>query len=367
MVALSRVHIEGFTSMRYTDVELKPINVCIGANGSGKSNLVSFFQMLSFMMTGAFQEFVGRRGYAHSLLHYGPGKTETLQFQLDFPVPTGVCSYAARLAHAAGDTLIFAEEKTGHTRSGGACQWEILGSGHKESLLPTLESPSTTARTALWRMSRLREYHVHDTSQEAAIRGKGYIGDNRYLRADAGNLAACLLRLKNEQLQVYERIVRTIRQVAPFFKDFELTPASDNDKYVSLDWRDRHQDYVFGPSQLSDGSLRAMALLTALLRPKDELPQLMILDEPELGLHPYAISILADLMHQVSHDCQILVSTQSTALLDHFDAADVIVADRQGGESQFRRLDEAALDGWIEEYALSELWEKNVLGGRPSL
>jgi predicted ATPase len=179
-------------------------------------------------------------------------------------------------------------------------------------------------------------------------------------------LAAFLLRLRDTNGgKAYKRIVTTLRLVAPFFDDFELEPAGPNKKDVILNWRDRDSDQVFGPHQLSDGTLRAACLITLLLQPEDELPDLIVVDEPELGLHPYALNVIASLFKKASHHTQVLIGTQSSSFLDNFDPEDVVVVNREGRESSFARLDPAILEAWLDEYTLGEVWEKNVIGGGP--
>lgn len=134
---------------------------------------------------------------------------------------------------------------------------------------------------------------------------------------------------------------------------------------IALRWREAGHDEDFNCHQLSDGSLRFIALATLLLQPESNLPAIVIIDEPELGLHPYAITLLASMIHHASQYRQVIVATQSPALLDHFQPDDVIVVERPGRETEFKRLEPAALAEWLEEYTLSELWDKNVFGGRP--
>jgi predicted ATPase len=183
---------------------------------------------------------------------------------------------------------------------------------------------------------------------------------------DAGNLAAFLLRLcETNGGSAYKRIVKTICLIAPFFDQFDLEPAGPNKKEVILNWWEKGSDQVFGPHQLSDGTLRAICLVTLLMQPEDELPDLIIVDEPELGLHPYALNLVASLFKKASHHKQVLISTQSTSFLDNFDPEDVIVVNRKGKESEFERPDPIKLESWLQEYSLGEVWEKNVIGGGP--
>ena len=363
---LTRLRITGFKSIRDQEIELKALNILIGNNGAGKSNLVSFFDMLSFLKTGALQQYVGQSGSADSLLYFGARTTPVLSFTIEFAVKHGTNAYDVRLAHAARDTLIFVEERVGYRPLNGQWQWTILGAGHKESRLQEAkEAGNTTAETVLWQLRRCNPYHFHDTSAEARIRNKSYIEDNKYLRSDAGNLAAFLFRLQEREPKTYQRIVKTLQQIVPQFADFDLAPSVLDQNSVLLNWRQKTHEYLFGPHQFSDGTLRSIALISALGQEPDNLPILTVIDEPELGLHPYAISVIAALMRSVSARGQLIASTQSTTFLDQFDPSDVVVIDRVDGDSVFRRPDKDALKDWLSEYSMSELWEKNVIGGRP--
>lgn len=369
---LRRVVLSGFKSIKTMDLELRELNILIGANGAGKSNLVSFFKMLNEMMAGRLQQYVGVSGRAQSLLHYGPKVTPQIEAQLEFEVPNGTDVYAMRLFHAAGDTLVFAEETLKFWGTGyPSPKVASLGSGHRETLIgEEADSGEPTAKAFRWLLNRCRVYHFHDTSPTARVRNYCYVGDNRWLMPDAGNLAALLYRLRNENGgSAYKAIVATIRLIAPFFDDFDLEPTGSSKLEIILNWRDKGSDQVFGPHQLSDGTLRAICLITLLMQPEDELPDLIIVDEPELGLHPYALNAIAALFNKVAHasrhDAQVLISTQSSCFLDNFGPEDVIVVNRQGRESQFVRPDPAKLEAWLEAYNLGEIWEKNIIGGGP--
>ena len=194
------------------------------------------------------------------------------------------------------------------------------------------------------------------------MRGRWNVNDNRWLKEDAANLAPVLFRLRENEGPYYQRIIDTVRLMLPFFSDFELDPYHDS---LLLQWRERNSDQVFSVSQAADGMLRVMALVTLLLQPKENLPDVLIMDEPELGLHPYAISILGGLIRSVATRIQVVVATQSTQLIDCFRPNDIVVVEREQRCSSFRRLDADKLSDWLRDYSLSELWEKNVLGGRP--
>lgn len=363
---LRRVILNGFKSIKAMDLELRSLNVLIGANGAGKSNLVSFFKMLNEMMAGRLQQYIGTSGRAQSLLYFGPKVTPQIEGRLEFEVGKGVDTYAMRLFHAAGDTLVFADESLSFLQSGYTKPKLVpLGSGHGETRIgQEADKGEPTAKVFRHLLNHCRVYHFHDTSATARVRQYCYIGDNRWLMPDAGNLAAFLLRFREENATVYQRILSTIRLIAPFFDDFVLEPPATGPDVI-LNWRNKGSDQVFGPHQLSDGTLRALCLVTLLMQPENQLPELIIVDEPELGLHPYALNVVAALFKKVAHHTQVLISTQSSSFLDNFDAEDVIVVNREGEESRFVRPDAAKLEAWLDEYSLGEVWEKNVFGGGP--
>lgn len=379
MNMLKCIKISGFKSIKNMEdgLELKALNVLIGANGSGKSNFVSFFKLLNFMMTEGLQLWVGREGGANSLLYYGAKVTPQISGTLEFETQTGKDIYHLRLIHAAQDTLLFADEHLKFHKKDTNKPFEAsLGAGHSESKLRNLAEQTEktakreTARVFKKLLENSRVFHFHDTSDTARIKQTGYIEDNRFLKSDAGNLAARLYLLQQRRPKHYARIVSTIQQIAPFFDDFVLRPSEQNPQYILLHWKERGSDLIFGTHQLSDGTLRFIALTTLLLQPEEDLPSVIVIDEPELGLHPAAIQALGAIAHTASRHSQIIMTTQSPYFLDVFEPEDIIVVSRVsdptgGFTSAFERLNTDKFREWLDEYTLSELWNKNILGGRP--
>ncbi len=243
MAKLRRLTLNGFKSIKRMDLELRRLNVLIGANGAGKSNFVSFFKMLNEMMAGRLQQHIGAAGRARSLLHFGPKVSPEMEARLEFEVDDGLETHDMRLSHAAGDMLIFAEEKLSFLQNGSSTPKSVsLGSGHEETrIVQKADEGEPTAKVFRRLLDHCRVHHFHDTSPMARVRQHSYIGDNRRLLPDAGNLAAFLLRLREESGgSVYRRIVTTIRLIAPFFDDFELEPASPDKKDIILNWREMH-------------------------------------------------------------------------------------------------------------------------------
>ena len=287
-----------------------------------------------------------------------------IEAKLTIQSDPGENQYSFRLVFAAGDTLIFADESYRFSRRGyrSPSRWISTGAGHRGSALIESAVQDQTARVIRDILQRIIVYQFHNTADNARIRGKWAINDNRYLKEDAGNIAPFLFRLWRQESWHYRRIVDTVRLILPFFSDFELV----NDYgHMLLAWREQGSDQVFDASQASDGMLRVIALVTLLLQPEETLPDVLILDEPELGLHPYAITLVGGLIGAASKKIQVVVATQSTALVDCFDPEDIVVVERDGRQSVFGRLDSEGLSEWLDDYSLSELWEKNVLGGQP--
>lgn len=369
MARLRKVTIKGFRSIRETTLEIRPLNVLIGANGAGKSNLIAFFKLMNELMGGRLQQYVAATGRATANLHFGPKETQQLEAELEFDVDNGTNTYQMGLSHAAGDSLIFAEETISFQQTGYTTPKVVpLGAGHEETRIKDkVEEGDVTAKNLTYLLNNCRVYHFHDTSPSARVLQYCYVGNKYWLMPDAANLAPILYDLKSSGQAAYRRIVATVRQVAPFFEDFVLEPDSGADSSdIILNWRHRGSDLVFGPHQLSDGTLRAICLISLLLLPSERLPGLIVVDEPELGLHPYALNLVVSLIRAASRHTQVLVSTQSTAFVDNFEPEDIIVVERNDEEAtEFSRPDTGKLNEWLEDYSLGEIWEKNVIGAGP--
>lgn len=367
MPSLKRIRLEGFKSIKEMDLELRSLNVLIGANGAGKTNFISAFALLNQIAEENLQNFVAESGGANRLLYFGQKVTDEILIDLGFERNGYETNgYKARLKPAAGDRLFFAEETCWGIGAGFPKPYEVpLGQGHKESRLQE-EIRADRGKIASYLLRGLkswRVYHFHDTSRKAGIKQTAKIDDNSSLRADASNLAPFLYLLQEKHPKEYDLIVDTIRLAAPFFDTFVLRPNPLNPDTIKLEWRERASNEYFDADSLSDGTLRFICLATLLLQPA--LASAILIDEPELGLHPYAITLLADMIRNAAAKAQVILSTQSVSLVNHFQPEDVIVVDRDLKQSTFRRLEKQELQSWLEDYGLGELWEKNVIGGRP--
>jgi predicted ATPase len=376
MPALERIRIAGFKSIKELDIELRPINVLIGANGSGKSNFIQALEFLREIRAGRLQEYVARSGGADRMLHFGGKRTGAITF--DIPVSREGGSYeltlvlrehdefaaSERLRHEGGLSTHFLSARTAIIVGGASHEKGLSGRnpGREAEIAKGNDELLAGARKLIdgWRV-----FHFHDAGATSPMKRTASIDDNRALRCDGANLAAFLYLLKTRHPDSYGMIRKTVQLVAPFFDDFQLEPLLLNPETIKLEWRHVGTDAYFGASALSDGTLRFIALATLFLQPEELRPSIIIVDEPELGLHPAAITILAALVRQASATTQVILSTQSPRLLDNFEPEDVLVAERESGATTLRRLEAEPLAVWLEDYSLGQLWEKNEFGGRP--
>lgn len=371
MSALDWITVEGFKSIDLIDrVELRPINVLIGPNGAGKSNFLGVFALLNAIRTGNLQNYVMRAGGADKILHFGSSTTQDLSVHISFN--SEVNQYSITLTVDEADGLFPSEESVyfGNQINHPAPYEESVPSYKREAGISRSQGRAFAVSPGMefvrpylasWRL-----YHFHDTSWKSPIKQTVDVDDNRNLRSNGSNLGAFLYYLREKHEVHYDLIQRTVQLVAPFFDDFVLKPLALNEDKIRLEWRHRGSDAYSNAPSLSDGSLRFMALATLLLQPVSLRPSVILIDEPELGLHPYAITILASLIKQASAETQIIVSTQSSLFLDHFRPEDVLVADRVDGATRITRLEVDKLNVWLEDYSLGQLWEKNEFGGRPA-
>lgn len=360
MSSVKSLTVTGYKSIReLRNFPLTNLNVLIGANGAGKSNFIGLFRLLNEMYEQQLQVFIQKQGGPDALIHFGRQTTDRLHAEFYFDRN----GYKFDLIPTNDNRLIFENEISwfgGKFYPGSKSA--TLDIGHSESKLKNAQdaySPYVRSSVSNWRV-----YHFHDTSENAKVKQPQASNLNLRLLPDAGNLAPYLRMLKSKHPKEYQRIVDAIRLVAPFFDDF--VHRTDDTEFIALEWTQKGKpDIPFRAHMLSDGTLRFICLATLLLQPIHLLPSTILIDEPELGLHPYAITILAEIFKQVTEHRQLIVSTQSVELINELSPEDVVVVDQQDGASTFKRFTQEELAGWLEQYSMGELWKSNVLGGRP--
>lgn len=357
---LTHITIKGFKSIKNCHVELKKLNVLIGSNGAGKTNFICAFAMLQNILEKNLQIYAAQSGI-NSLFYKSRKITEKISFETFF----GNNSYGFDLIPTDDNRLVFEKEYFGFY--GTYANKTSVGCGNFESVWEkgTNNHISDYVIPVLCKRG-WKVYHFHDTGRSARVKQEHNISNNEALLFDAANLAAFLYRLKNHYKNSYDKIVKTVRLVAPYFWDFVLEPQEGNSELIVLKWKQTEYEDIFNASALSDGTLRFICLATLLLQPQELAPVTIIIDEPELGLHPFAIAVFSELAKQVSERTQVIISTQSVEMLDQFNAEDVITVENSTEGSVFRRLNEKDLESWLEDYSLGELWNKNILGGRLS-
>ena len=364
---IQSISIQNYKSIRTLEnFELSNINILIGSNGVGKSNFISFLFLLKQIANKNFQSFVADKAGANNFLHFGRKISQHISGKIIFNSNN---AYEIELKPDSEDSFYFSKEIAAFFAS----SWhniEANSLGYKESKLDEMVNnhinrygyggiPAYVKKA----LSDFEVYHFHDTGIHSPIKMTCDINDNRFLRRDGSNIAAFLLYLKEKHPFALKKIEGIIRQIAPFFDSFILEPLRRTPDKIRLEWKEKGSDEYFNADQLSDGTIRMIALTTLLLQP--EPPQTIIIDEPELGLHPAAIQHLTGLIRKASNHSQIIISTQSVTLVNQFNPDDLIIVERKNGSSVFKKLTLQEIDVWLENYSLGEAWEKNIIGGRP--
>jgi len=349
---MESIDIKGFKSIKELQLPLKPINILIGANGSGKSNFLSFFELLQNIYRKNLQGYVALNGGVDKFLYNGSKVTQEIEGKLTFSAN----SYSFTLKKSENN-LTFSKETLSYYDN----NYYEVSNFSSETYLHSSGMPR--AEYIKDYLEEVRKYHFHDTGKNAPFHKTSNIKtDFLYLYSNGSNIAALLYKIKQEKPKTYNWILQTIQSIAPYFLDFILNPNENG--YIELLWRNKFNEQLYNTYNFSDGTLRFIALTVLLLQPK--LPQTIIIDEPELGLHPFAIAKLAGLIKSASQrGCQVIVATQSVELINYFTPEDIITVDYKNGESVFERLDEASLAIWLEDFSLGELWKGNFINGQP--
>ncbi len=364
---LKRIKVEGFKSIAHLDLPMEKINILIGANGAGKTNLISLFTFLSYLSQGKLRNYVETEGGAERFFHFGTKHTSQMMFDLE----VGNNGYHVEFSpNLDDDSLVFSNEYCKFSMSNRLFRlYPKMGesgflSGERAESEPVKRYTQEYLQTC-------RVYHFHDTSNQARFKKTNKLVNDYYLERDAANIAPFLYSLKTsdnvEFRQSYQQIVAAVRSVAPFFHDFYLEPSGvEGDENIMLRWTHTKQEAPFSANALSDGTARFICLATLFLQPVFRRPNTIILDEPELGLHPAALDVLGDIIKVTAKETQVICSTQSVAFANLFEPENFVVVDAEDGVSRFQRLKREPLEQWLQEYGMGDIWAKNLIGGRPS-
>ena len=347
--------------------------VLIGANGSGKSNFIRFFEMLSWMLRSRrLEEFIERHGRADDQLFGGSRVTPRMEAELSLRTDAGRNDYRFALSYVNHDRFFFSEESFRFSSAAFPTEagWQSFEGGHREARIvevaQSTEYPGFNRQTAFVIVQLLRNcaiYQFHDTSGDSNFKKFWDAYDNTRLRSHGGNLAAVLYRLEQEDIRRYELICRQIGRILPGFDRFAIEESHGK---VELRWKAKWADKTFGANLTSDGSLRFFALVTLLNLPPEMLPAVMLLDEPELGLHPAAVTLIGGMINSLATERQVIVATQSPLLVDAFGLDEIIALNLRDGRTEFNRLNSSEYKIWLDDgFSPGELWQKNVIGARP--
>lgn len=353
--------IEGFKSIKKAEIDFRPVNVLIGSNGAGKSNLITFFRLLRAMFKKQLQAYVMEQK-ADNLLYFGRKYTENISGKIIFTDEDNNKAYLFSLGSSVDSDMFIEYEGSGFDVEKGDDKKHYVYKNHlRESEIGQTKDPREKGLNDY--MLGIQIYHFHDTSSTSWLRKPCSVEDNLQLRPDGRNLPAFLYMLKENHPKVYARMLKNIQSVAPFIYDFILNPSitKGREGEIELRWIEKGDlESNFSAHHFSDGTLRFIALTAVLLQPNP--PSLIIIDEPELGLHPFAISKLAGMIRIASVKSQILVSTQSATFVDQFKLEEIITVDRSAQEKQsvFRRLNPKDWEHWLEDYTTGDLWERNI-------
>lgn len=362
---IERINISNYKSIRNAEIDLKRINILIGPNGAGKSNFISFFDLTRHLLEQRLGSYLLEHGGIDSMLYRGRKNSDNISALIDFENRN---AFVFKLKPTQGPKAyieytkdFFNKRNLNDKKYEESWNLHIWDVNVEESAI--LNKPQWSSGYIRNFLKCFIVYHFHDTSLSSPMRRLSRIGDNEYLRHDGSNLAAYLYKLKNTDIKSYNLIEGTIRSIAPYFKEFKLIPNKIMEGFIGLEWEERDTDVYLDANNFSDGTLRFIALATLLLQPNS--PKTIIIDEPELGLHPAAIIKLGALIKRASTNTQLIIATQSVELINNFSINDLIIVGRNDNQSTFHRLNEDDFTEWRNSYSVGELWEKNIIGGRP--
>lgn len=361
---IEKIEIHSYKSIRNASVSLAPINILIGENGAGKSNFISFFELAKALYDQRLGGYMLSNGGMAAQLHHGLKHSKSIRGAIDynntnnffFELRPGMGEKA--YIEETGDYYNWKMETDKNYSLWSRTVWDKMV---EESRISEIEYPRAKYIRAL--LESFIVYHFHDTSKTSPMRQPCPLDDNVTLRHDASNLPAVLYRMQQTDKLAFHLIEATIRSVAPYFKRFKLAPMATDTARIKLEWEENDSDMYLDAFSFSDGTLRFISLATLLLQ--SQVPETIIIDEPELGLHPFAMVKLASMIRKASGKAQIIIATQSVELINNFSMDDIIIVGRKDNQSIFQRFDESDFSHWLKDYSVGELWEKNIIGGRP--
>lgn len=375
-VKIERIKIHGFKSLKEIDFEMRPLNVLIGPNNGGKTNFLEFLEFLSEAAHEELQDAIARRGGFFSLLYagYGDSKKAEISCEVDFLILSEKVSYKVALSPDFLATKVMGEWFQGQNLWGKrtfitprqALLKELLEEPEQKKRLKNGEliiaqDPKESHEYLLRNYLRSLAIYEFSTAKNSPLRREQSLKAGIRISPDGDNLASVLHNMKErgEYRDAYNEIIKTLRVAFPTFKDLHF-PCEVSEGKIALRWEGEFKR-DFSSAVLSDGVLKFLCLTTLLLSPDP--PDLICIDEPEIGLHPQLISLVAELLIAASERIQLIVATHSPQLIERLRPEDVVV-EKKDGATELRRLPPEELKSWLKDFTLSELWLTGVTGGR---
>jgi predicted ATPase len=380
-IKIKRIKIHGFKSLKEIDFELRPLNVLIGPNNGGKTNFLDFFAFLSEAAHEQLQDAIARRGGFHSLVFagYADPKNQKLFWEIQCETPiveNPRISYKTTLT----STLSFPpgtkveEESLGGqdlgVRKRPFSDLEKILAGHKilekpklkEEELVIAQEPKELVEFMFRDYMRSWTIYEFSTAENSPLRREQSLKADIRISPTGDNLASVLhnLREQGQYREAYNEIIKTLKAAFPAFKDLHF-PSGGGEGKIIIRWEEGFRR-DFSANVLSDGVLKFLCLATLLL--SSDPPDIICIDEPEIGLHPGLIGLVAEMLVAASEKTQLIVATHSPQLITHLKPEDVVVVERENGATVLKRLPAEQLQSWLRDFTLGELWLTGVIGGR---
>jgi predicted ATPase len=372
--------VKGFRRLRDVRLELRPLSVMIGANGTGKTSVLDVLSLLANSAQGRLSASISALSGLASILTYD--RAEELEFgitsegtgqeALEYKLSLGLRALGYVIL---GETLIQERKPRGslaHVDSNGA-SIRYFDPGRKKLTAPNWEpNPQETSLAQVPKNFQVPEefrrrlesftfYHVLEVDRLSPIRLPQPMRPAELPGRNGEDLVSCLYYLRETNRDRFDAIEDSLRAAYPRFERLDFPPVAAGT--LSLAWRERGFSKPLYAHQLSEGTLRYL-WLTALLQ-SPGLPALTLIDEPEVSLHPALISLLAEQLREASHRTQVVVATHSDTLIRFLEPREVVVLDsNESGMTDLTWADDLGLDGWLKDFSLDELWRNGRLGAR---
>ncbi len=387
MNTFERIHIQGFRRLADIDLQLKPLNVMIGANGCGKTSLLEVFSLLSASAAGALKSQIKDLGGLDANLtvqkSHGGRKSEFIRIELERGVTDHApLKYSLSLRPGGTSYQIPDESLTQHNDPSQPGPMKYIESvysrvryfdtEHKKLKPPTWEFDETeSALSQVGKMYQEPEkfratlassthYHALDVGTRAPVRLPQPMREAKLPGKDGEDLVTCLYWMREADPDRFETIEDTLRVAFPAFERLNFPPVASG--LLALTWKEKGLKHPFYLHQLSEGTLRFLWLVTLLYSPG--LTEATLLDEPEVSLHPELLAVLAGCLRDASHRTQLIVATHADRLVRFLTPDEVITFDVENGIANATRAGDLGLDAWLKEYTLDQVWEHGRMGGR---